>query len=197
MNIILASTSKTRAALFSAANITVDTMPPRVDETTMLETLIQEKAKHHDIADILADMKAREVAVKNPDAVVIGCDQVLECNDRIFSKAPNIETARDDLNQLRGQTHRLFSAVVIYQKAKPIWRHMGKASLTMRPFSDKWRDDYLARNWQYCQYSVGSYQIEAEGMRLFSKIDGDHFTILGIPMLPVLTYLGDQGFIST
>ena len=197
MQLILASTSKTRAALLAAAHIAFDTVPPRVDEQAILQALIAEEAKPHDIADALAEMKARKVAYKYPTALVIGCDQVLECQGQIFSKPTDIDTARAHLNLLRGQTHRLLSAVVIYHEAKPIWRYMGKAALTMRDFSNQYRDDYLDRNWHQCQYSVGAYQLESEGIRLFSRVEGDHNTILGLPLLPVLTYLGDRGFIAS
>src|SRR5690606_29987783 len=149
-----------------------------------------------DLADTLAEMKARKIAEKDPSALVLGCDQVLELKGRIFAKPETPEEARAQLLDLRGQTHKLLSAAVLYEEAKPIWRFVGEARLTSRDFSEAYLDDYLSRNWDSIRHAVGCYKLEEEGVRLFSSIQGDHFTILGLPLMPLLSYLGTRGFIS-
>jgi septum formation protein len=140
-------------------------------------------------------MKARKLADRHPDAVVIGCDQVLEFQGDVWAKPESPDAARAQLRALRGQTHRLFSAVVLYDRAEPVWRHMGEVRLTMRAFSDDWLDGYVTRNWDEIQHCVGGYQLESEGMRLFAAVDGDYFSVLGLPLVPMLNYLGQRGFI--
>jgi len=191
--LILASGSVIRRHLLEQAGLSVESVPARIDEEAIIGALVQEGANPRDIADALAEMKARKVAEKAPDATVIGCDQVLALKDRVFSKARHRTEARDQLLQLRGQTHHLFSAIVLYEEAKPIWRHVGVARLTMREFSDDYLDDYLSRNWPGVGDSVGGYKIEEEGVRLFSSIEGDLFTIQGLPLLPLLSYLTLRG----
>ena len=193
--IILASASETRAQMLRAAGLDIAVMAARVDEEAVRQSMTSEGAKPRDIADALADVKARKIANRCPDAVVIGCDQVLEFAGQAWAKAETADAARAQLQTLRGQTHLLHSAVVLYDGARPIWRHIGEVRLTMRKFSDAFLDDYLARNWDAARDSVGTYRIEEEGIRLFSRVDGDHFTVLGLPLLPVLSYLGDRGFI--
>jgi septum formation protein len=195
--LILASASVTRAALLARAGLTVDVRPARVDEEAMRAAFEAESVPPRDIADALAEAKARKVAGTHPDAVVIGCDQVLEFRNRALGKPGSRDAARAQLAALRGQRHALHSAVVLYHQAEPVWRHVGEVRLTMRPFSDAWLDGYLDRNWPDVQDSVGAYKVEAEGIRLFSRIEGDHFTILGLPLLPLLGYLGDRGFIAS
>ena len=142
-------------------------------------------------------MKARKLAEKHPDALVLGCDQVLAFNGRVYGKPENEAEARAQLHQLRGQTHHLLSALVLYDQAKPIWRHISQARLTMHAASDSYIDDYLARNWHSARQSVGAYKLEEEGVRLFSAIEGDYFTILGLPLLPLLAWLGMKGYIAS
>ncbi|PZQ97688.1 MAG: septum formation protein Maf [Cereibacter sphaeroides] len=194
--IVLASASQTRAALFSAAGIEAALHPARVDEEAIRHALAAEGANPRDIADTLAEMKARKISERRPDAVVIGCDQVLEFDGRALGKAESPDAGRAQLQALRGKTHMLHSAVVLYDQAQPVWRHIGEVRLTMRAFSDAWLDAYLARNWESARHCVGTYMIEGEGLRLFSRIEGDHFSILGIPMLPLVNYLADRGFIA-
>lgn len=194
-NIILASASTIRRQLLENAGVTVDALPARVDEDTIRAALQVEGAKHRDIADTLAEMKARKLAERHPSSLVIGSDQVLELDGEIWGKPETPDAARSQLQRLRGRTHRLVSAVVLYDQAKPIWRHVEEASLTMRSFSDGFLDDYVARNWDDIRHSVGAYQLEREGARLFAAVDGNHFTILGLPLLPLLNYLSQRGFI--
>ena len=195
--LILASSSATRAQILRAAGLTLSTQSPRIDEETIRRALESDGAHPRDIADALAEMKARKIADRNPDALVLGCDQVLEFDRRAWGKAETMAEARGQLLSLRGQPHHLLSALVLYDDGKPVWRHIGKATLTMREFSDAWLDDYLVRNWESIRHSVGGYKLEEEGIRLFSAIEGDYFTILGLPLLPLLAYLGTRGFIAT
>jgi len=156
-----------------------------------------EAAKPWDIADALAEMKARKLAEKDGTALVLGCDQILAFHGQILGKPETPAAARAQLGAFRGQSHRLISAVVLYDAGKPIWRHISEASLTMRMVTDGYLDDYIARNWPTVQHCVGGYMLEQEGVRLFSDITGDYFTILGLPLLPLIGYLGSRGFIAT
>lgn len=195
--ILLASASSIRLQILRNAGIDATAQPARIDEETIRQGLEAEDAKPHDIADVLAEMKARKLAEKNPDQLVLGCDQVLAFQGKILAKAETLDQGRDQLRNLRGQTHRLISALVLYDEAKPIWRHISQATLTMRDFSDDYLEAYLSRNWQDARHSVGVYMLEGEGIRLFSATQGDYFTILGLPVLPLLSYLGTRGFIDT
>jgi septum formation protein len=196
MAFVLASTSLIRLQMLRAAGLTVEAVAPRVDEETARVALLAEGARPRDIADTLAELKARKVADKRPQDVVLGCDQVLEFEGAVFSKPASVDEARDHLRQLRGKTHRLLSAIVAYENAEPVWRHVAEARLTMHQLSDAYLDDYLARNWDSVRHSVGAYKIEEEGVRLFSAITGDHFTILGLPLLPLLAWMGTRGMIA-
>lgn len=195
--LLLASASQIRLNLLLAAGLTVTARPARIDEETIRTGLEAEGTLPPDVADTLAELKARKLADKHPEALVLGCDQVLAFKGRVFSKAETSDIARTQLHTLRGQTHQLFSAIVLYDHARPIWRHISKARLTMHALSDVYLEDYLDRNWHNVKHSVGAYKIEEEGSRLFSEIDGDYFTILGLPLLPLLGYLGQRGFIVT
>lgn len=196
MAIILASTSPTRQAMLRAAGLDFTSVAPRVDEVSIRDALIAEGANPRDIADTLAEMKARKVAEKHPPAIVLGCDQVLALDRRVFGKPETPEEACDQLRALRGQSHKLLSAIVVYEGAQPVWRHVGEAQLTMHALSDTYLQDYVTRNWESIRHSVGAYKIEEEGIRLFSAISGDHFTILGLPLLPLLAWARTKGIIA-
>jgi septum formation protein len=195
--LLLASSSEIRLQLLQKAGLEVSAQPGRVDEDAIRRALQSEGATPRDIADALADAKARKRSDKNPSALVLGCDQVLAFKDQVFAKPESVDDARTQLRSLRGQTHQLLSALVLYDEGKPIWRHVGQARLTMRSVSDVYVDAYLDRNWDSARHSVGAYKLEEEGVRLFSAIEGDYFTILGLPLLPLLGYLGQRGFITT
>ncbi|MEL6453063.1 MAG: Maf family protein [Pseudomonadota bacterium] len=169
---------------------------PRVDEDAIKEALKAENAPPREIADALAEMKARKVAEKHPEAMVVGCDQVLAFGAQILSKPKDQKEAIVQLRAMRGKCHTLLSAAVIYHEGKPIWRHIGQVRLTMRNVSDTYVDRYVDRNWDDIRHSVGAYQLEAEGVRLFHSIDGDYFNVLGMPLLELLDFLTLRGVID-
>lgn len=194
--IILASGSRIRADLLRNAGLDFEVQTPRIDEETIKQALLAEQAPPRDIADTLAEMKARKVADKNPDAMVIGCDQVLAFQNGILSKPRDRDDARAHLSAMRGERHMLLSAAVIYHEGKPIWRHVGQVRLRMRDVSDGYLDAYIERNWDDIRTSVGAYQLEAEGVRLFHSIEGDYFHVLGMPLLELLAFLTLRGVIE-
>lgn len=195
--LILASGSKIRRTLLENAGVPVEVSVPRIDEESIKDALVHENASPRDIADALAEGKARKISLKTPGAMVIGCDQTLSFKGRLVSKAESVEEARAQLKEMGGERHKLLSAVVIYEDGKPVWRHVGEVRLEMKRVSDAYLDAYLDRNWEEVRHCVGSYMLEAEGVRLFSRIDGDYFTVLGLPLLPLLAYLGERGLIET
>ena len=197
MTLILASSSTIRLQLLQAAAVPVTAQPARIDEDTIRRALEADGARPRDIADTLAEMKARKVADRHPSDFVLGCDQILSFKGKAWGKAETVEQARDQLSLLRGQRHSLLSAAVLYHEAKPVWRFVGEAHLTMRNVSDSYLDAYLTRNWDSVRHSVGAYMLEAEGIRLFSAVEGDYFTVLGLPLMPLLGYLGDRGIVDT
>jgi septum formation protein len=195
--LVLASGSSTRAAMLRAAGLEFEVVVPRVDEETFKASLLAEGASARDVADALAEMKAARISGRRPEAFVLGCDQTLSCDGEMFSKPATMEDARAQLRSLMGRTHRLHSAAVIYQHEQPVWREVTEARLTMGRMSEAWLDGYLARNWEAVRHSVGAYRIEEEGVRLFTRIEGDHFTILGLPLLPLLSFLTLRGTIPS
>lgn len=191
--IILASGSEIRATLLRNAGLDFEVKPARVDEDMLKESLLSEAAKPRDIADTLAEMKALRVSEKEPGALVIGCDQVLEHKGMLFSKPQTTEEAKAQIRTLAGDRHTLLSAAVIYEDGKPVWRHVGIVRLMMRPVSEEYLDAYINRNWDSIRHSVGGYKLEEEGVRLFSQVQGDYFTILGLPLIELLSYLTLRG----
>ncbi|MGQ3487815.1 Maf family protein [Roseovarius pacificus] len=191
--IILASGSDIRATLLRNAGVVFDVVPARVDEEALRDAMLAEDAGARDIADALAEMKAQKISAKHPEALVIGCDQVLNLQGQLLTKPDSPEMARTQLLAMRGKRHELLSAAVICENGKAIWRHVGVVRLLMRQFSDAYLDDYIARNWDSIRHSVGAYKLEEEGVRLFSQVQGDYFTVLGLPLLELLSYLTLRG----
>ena len=195
--ILLASGSEVRATLLRNAGVTFEVSIARVDEEMVKASLKSEGATPRDIADTLAEMKALRVSEKEPDALVIGCDQILAQGEEVFSKPKDMAEVRRQLQRLSGKQHSLLSAAVVYENGKPVWRHVAQVRLTMRSISDAYLDAYLERNWQSIRHSVGGYKLEEEGVRLFSQVQGDYFSILGLPLIELLSYFSLRGTLPT
>lgn len=193
MTLILASGSEIRAQLLRQAGLDIDVILPRVDEESVKMAMLAENGRPREVADALAEAKARKVSARHPGALVLGCDQVLDHRGRLLSKPRSPDDAKDQLRTLRDDSHDLLSAVVAFEDGRPLWRHMGKVTLTMRDIGDTYLDDYVARNWVSIRHSVGGYRLEEEGVRLFRAIDGDYFSVLGLPLIPLLSWLIDRG----
>jgi septum formation protein len=192
-NIVLASGSEIRAEMLRNAGVPFEVFTAPVDEEMLKAALLQEEASPRDIADALAEAKAKRVSMKLPGALVIGCDQVLDFQGEVFSKPETPDDARQQLQRLRNNRHTLLSAAVVYEDGKPVWRHVGMVRLLMRDFSDSFLEGYIERNWDEIQHTVGCYMLEKEGVRLFTRVDGDYFTVLGMPLLELLAYLTLRG----
>ncbi|MGB7263235.1 MAG: nucleoside triphosphate pyrophosphatase [Albidovulum sp.] len=194
--IILASGSEIRAHLLRNAGLKPQIQPARIDEDAIRAALIADGTSPRDQADTLAELKARKISDRNPEALVIGCDQILACDGRIFGKPATREQAREDLHFLSDKDHHLYSAAVVCQAGTPIWRQTGSVKLSMRTISEEYLEVYIERNWDQIRHSAGCYQVEAEGVRLFSRIEGDYFHVLGLPLIELLTWLTIRGDIA-
>lgn len=195
--LILASASEIRARLLAQAGLAAEIQPARVDEEAIRAALLAEGGTARDLADTLAETKALRVSLRRPEALVFGADQVLECGGEIFAKPADPAEARGQLGRLSGRTHRLLSALVAVRDGQPLWRHVGEARLTMADLSPGFIDAYVRRNWESIRHSVGAYKLEEEGVRLMSRIEGDWFTILGLPLIELLTWLRARGDIPS
>lgn len=191
--IILASGSRTRLDLLHNAGVPVAADPAAIDESAVKQALHADGAKAEDVAEALAEMKAQRASRRHPGALVIGADQMLDCNGIWFDKPSDLDHARAQLLALRGRTHVLISGAVAVRDGERLWHRTDRARLTMRPFSDAFLDVYLAQLGPAVLQSVGGYQLEGLGAQLFAKVEGDYFTILGLPLLPLLDYLRTCG----
>jgi len=187
--LILASASVSRRRLLSAAGLTVEVVPSGVDETKVKLSAREGGASAGETAFLLAEMKARQVAQRFPEALVIGADQILVCDEEWYDKPASVAAARNQLRMLRGRTHVLETAVVCQRGNDRVWYNLSRPKLTMRSFSDAFLEAYLAAERDDVLSSVGAYRLEARGVQLFEQIEGDFFAILGLPLLPLLAYL--------
>ncbi len=198
MTLILASQSAGRIAMLHAAGVDVEAHAALLDEASITQSLVAEGAKPRDIADALAETKARKVSRKFPTALVLGCDQILvTAEGSLLDKAESAEEARAHLAMLSGKTHRLMSAAVICENGEPVWRIVETAQMEMRKLSHGFIDDYVGQYWPVIRHCVGCYRIEAEGAQLFAGVSGSQFTIIGLPLLPLLGYLQVRGVLPT
>lgn len=194
--LILASGSAIRAQLLRGAGLdfVIETAP--VDEAEIRLALQAEGASTGDTAIALAEAKALRISRKRPGTLVIGCDQMLDCNGAWFEKPGDRDHARAHLQALRGRDHTLLSGVVVARDGQRIWHHLSTARLTVRPLSEDFIEAYLEAAGEAVLNSVGAYQLEGLGAQLFSRIDGDYFTILGLPLLPLLDFLRLHGILK-
>lgn len=194
MRLILASQSASRRAMLSAAGVPHEAMAPGVDEDAAKAALLADGLGPRDLSDALAELKARKLSLRFPGDLVLGCDStVADAEGGLIEKAPSRDAQRDLLRKLRGTTHRLWSAAVLCQAGAPIWRFVDGAKLQMRDFSDAFLETYLDAEWPAIGHCVGGYRIEGPGAQLFSRIEGSHYTILGLPLLPLLDHLRTRG----
>ncbi|TPK20868.1 Maf-like protein [Mesorhizobium sp. B2-5-9] len=193
---VLASGSPFRKAMLVDAGVDIEAVPATLDERALEAPLQDSGASPEDVALVLAEAKATEVSERRPGALVLGCDQTLSLGDEVFHKPADMEGARRHLLALSGKTHQLNSAAVLVRDGKVLWRHVGIASMTMRKLDPAFIGRHLARVGVKALSSVGAYQVEGEGIQLFEKIEGDHFTIVGLPLLPLLAELRALGAID-
>ncbi|MET3790919.1 Maf-like protein [Aquamicrobium terrae] len=194
--LILASGSPFRKAMLVDAGLDVEAVPAKIDERAVEAPLQDSGVSPEDVAAILAEAKAVEVSERRPGALVLGCDQTLSLGDRLFHKPADMEGARRHLLALSGKTHQLNSAAVLVRDGAVLWRHVGIANLTMRQLDPAFIGRHLAKVGDKALSSVGAYQIEGAGIQLFEKVEGDHFTIVGLPLLPLLSELRRLGAID-
>ena len=194
--LILASSSEVRKALLEKSNISFTSIKANIDEDAVKSSLLSENYSPRDIADALAELKASKISLKNQNSLVLGCDQILEFEGNILEKPLSKNSAIQQLMKISGKKHCAYSAAVIFESSQPIWRYVGKADLFLKNNSEEYISDYVNRNWDSIKNSVGGYKIEEEGCRLCTKINGDYFSILGIPLLEIINFLGVKGVID-
>lgn len=194
--IVLASSSETRRKLLENAGVRLEVIVPRVDETEIKQSMIHDAAGADELAEVLAEHKARYVSRQRPEDLVIGADQILDCEGTIYSKPVDRDAARRQLLALRGRDHDLVSCVCVVRQGERLWHSLDRAHLRMRNFSDSFIDQYLDAVGNTALDSPGGYRVEGLGAQLFDRISGSHFTILGLPLIPLLDYLRVQGALS-
>ena len=192
--LILASGSATRRQMLAAAGVEFEAIAPDCDEAIIKTRLSSVGTPANEIALLLAEAKARSVMRKRPGDVVLGSDQVMVLESgEMLDKPRDRDEARGQLKGMSGQQHRLISAAVVIQDDRILWRHDATATMQVRSLSSEFIDGYVTRNWDEIRHSVGCYQVEREGTQLFAAIEGSHFTVLGLPLLPLLGWLRSVG----
>jgi septum formation protein len=194
---VLASASVTRKQMLDSAGLRIEIDSARVDEDEVKRSLRAEDVPVERAAEALAELKALRISSRHAGMLVIGADQMLECDGAWFDKPTDRATAKSQLEKLRGRTHRLVSAAVVALDGQRLWHTTDVARLTMRDFTDAFLDDYLDAVGQAAFSSVGGYQLERRGVQLFRRIEGDFFTILGLPLLPLLDFLRARGALQS
>ena len=196
--IVLASQSSSRRALLQAAQVPFEALSPGVDEEAAKEALRADGLDARALADALAELKALRVSRRVPGALVLGCDQTLSLSDgEMIDKAVDRADAERILKLLSGKVHHLHSAAVIVMNGEPIWRHIERVRMTVRPLSDAFIASYLDSDWDQCRWCVGCYRIEGPGAQLFSRVEGSQFAIQGLPLLPLLDFLRIRGVVPS
>ena len=194
--LVLASASPFRRTLLANAGLAFEARAAAIDERALEQPLEASGASPVDVALALAEAKGKDVARHFPNALVIGSDQTMSLGTRVYHKPRDMTEAAEHLRSLSGRTHSLNSAIVLVRDDEVVWRHVSTAKMTVRPLSDGFIDRHLARVGEKALTSVGAYQLEGEGIQLFETIEGDYFTILGLPMLPLLSKLRELGAID-
>ncbi|WP_417620792.1 Maf family protein [Parasphingorhabdus sp.] len=196
--LVLASKSQARRAMLQAAGVVVEAVSPNVDEQALKEGLKDEGITARNLADILAEAKAVRLSRRIGNAIILGADQVLALEDGMMLDKPGDPAeAIAHLKLLSGRKHKLFSAAVIAEQGTPVWRHVDVATLSVRPLSDFFIEQYVEREWDNIRHCVGCYEIEGRGVQLFSAITGSQFTIMGLPLLHLLDYLRIRGILPS
>lgn len=194
--IVLASASRSRSAMLNAAGVEFEADPAGIDEDEVKRSLQAEGATAMAIAETLAELKAQQVSLRHAGALVVGADQVLVCNGTLFDKPPDLAHARGHLVALRGRNHHLHAGVCVVRDGEYLWHHNDTAELAMRNLSDSFIETYLDTIGDDALLSVGAYQLEGYGAQLFDHVRGDFFTILGLPLLPLLEFLRGYGVLA-
>lgn len=195
MSLTLASASSARRRLLEAAGLTFQVIPSVVNEASAKATYRAGGMKPRAQAEALAELKALSISSQR-EGLVIGADQMLALGDLVMDKPRDAAEAREQLRALRGKTHELLTAVAVSRGNEIVWRHIDVPRLTMRAFSDAFLDDYIARAGEHTLHSVGAYQLEGLGAQLFERVEGDYFSVLGLPLLPLLAFLREQGIVA-
>jgi septum formation protein len=193
----LASASASRGNLLRGAGIAFDAIPSGIDEGEIKAAMLNAPGDGRETAERLAEAKAQAVSKREPSRIVIGADQLLQCDGEWFDRPPDRAAAAESLRALRGRTHELLTAVTAVRDGGVLWRHFDTARLTMRDFDDAFLETYLDRIGDEVTEVVGAYRLEGLGAQLFAKVEGDFFTILGLPLIPLLDFLRGEGIIAS